>query len=193
MQDGGGSIGTAFSSTGRAGVPRALVATLVAGVVFGLAWVALDRGGMIAYVLAGAVAGAMLAKLAAEWVRRLHDTGVSGVVGAVVGAVAAAAIIALTVSSLRYDSPAIYAGVWIVVAIIAAAALLRPGARGDNRYGPPPPGALAASGTRGGGLVWAIVATLGGALIGYALIDISQGMRESQDRARAYVEAEARR
>lgn len=194
----GHGIGNAFASSGRIGPFRALAITVIAAVILKLVGEALDRGGMIAYVIAGAVAGATLAKLLAEWSRRLHDTNVSAKWGLLAGVVAAIGLVFLTTSALRDDMPWLLTAAWIVIGVILAVALLRPGTRGDNRFGPPPASPFAVAGivTPAVGrraMIWAVVATLGGALIGYTLIDISDGMRAAQERTRLYVEQEGGR
>lgn len=191
-------ISSAFATSGRIGPIRALVITAIAAVILMLVGVALDRGGMIAYVLAGAAAGATLAKLFAEWSRRLHDTGMSAKWGLLLGLLAVLGIAVLTVSATRADNPWLMTGAWIAIGVLLAAALLRPGTRGDNRFGPRPTGAFAVGGTPSPGAhrrgnIWALVATLGGALIGYTLIDISEGMRAAQERTRLYVERDGDR
>jgi uncharacterized membrane protein YhaH (DUF805 family) len=193
-----GALTGSFASAGRIGPVRALIVTIVAAIILQLVGVALDRGGMIAYVLAGAVAGATVAKLFAEWSRRLHDTNVSAKWGLLIGVLAVIGVALLTVSSTRDDSPWLMTAAGIAIAVLLLAALLRPGTRGDNRFGVPPAGHLATGGTitpaaGRSGAIWALVATLGGALIGYTLIDISDGMRAAQQRTRLYVEQEGGR
>ncbi|OWK28499.1 DUF805 domain-containing protein [Sphingomonas mucosissima] len=200
MAASGDSHGTSgvFCTIGRVGPVRAAAVTLVAAIILKLVGVALDRGGLVAYILAGAAAGATIAKLFAEWSRRLHDTNMSAKWGVLLGLLAVVGVTLLTVSSTRADSPWLMTAAWIVIGVLLAAVLLRPGTRGDNRFGPPPTGALAVGGTaspaaRRRAVIWALVATLGGALIGYTLIDISQGMRAAQDRTRLYVEGQGSR
>lgn len=189
------SGGGAFASAGRTGPLRALVVTVVAGLVLKLTGIAFDRGAMLAYVLAGGVAGLTVAWLFAEWTRRLHDAGNSGWWGAAFGTVALVVLLWLTVSDIRYDVPWSMTAAWIAIGVAAAVLLLRPGTPGANRYGPPAPGAFATgrAGAARGGWLWAGIALLGGALIGYAMIDISNGMRDAQQRTRQAIERDTMR
>lgn len=187
--------GGVFASAGRTGPVRAVVVTIVAAILLKLTGIAFDRGTMTAYVLAGGVAGLTIAWLFAEWTRRLHDAGNGG--GWIAAFVVAATVVvmAITVSDLRDRVGWSLTAAWIAIGVLLALLLLRPGMRGANRYGPPPAGAFAIgrAGPPRGGWPWAVVAALGGALTGYAMIDIADGMRDAQQRTRQAIERDAMR
>ncbi len=194
----GTGIGRIFASQGRIRPVRVLVVTIVALLILRLLALASDRGGLIVYMVAGAMAGATIAALLAEWARRLHDTGVRAIWIVPVAASVIVGVAALTTSSLRIETPWAMTAAWIALGVLLSAALLRPGTTGDNRFGPPPAGPFAAGGSLSAtagrrGAAWAAVAILGGAMIGYTLIAISDGMRDAQQRTRHHVETETRR
>jgi uncharacterized membrane protein YhaH (DUF805 family) len=188
-----GELSSAFASIGRVSPIRALLVTALAVVLFKLVGVALDRGDTVAYVLAGTVAGVTLAKLLAEWGRRFHDTGLAAPVGFVIVVAALIPALALQTSDLRQEHPALFTASWAFFFLVLALLLLRPGRRAENRFGPAPARPLeyvrpmAASSSRRG-QIWAIVAAVGGALIGYTLIDLSHGMQEAQEETWRYVQ-----
>ncbi|WP_294322468.1 DUF805 domain-containing protein [uncultured Sphingomonas sp.] len=181
-------IGGAFAASGRIAPIRALVVTVVAAaLLFAIGTVVVD-GDMVAYVAGGAILWLTIAKLFAEWARRLHDLDIAGWWGVAAGAAMLAIVFVLTVSGADAVLPWVAIGCGVIVAIV----LLLPGKRAENRFGPPPVG-FAAAGVRRGGLVWAVIAAIGGGLIGYALIDISNGMRDAQQRTRQAIERQETR
>jgi uncharacterized membrane protein YhaH (DUF805 family) len=191
------TFGRFFSSAGRIGPARAALATLLAAAIAWATGPAFDDGYTLAYALCGALLGAVAAKLAAEWVRRLHDTGRTGLWGAGLAVTAAVLLAAVEVSELRLDLPWLYPTLAIAVAVAAAAILLRPGVNGPNNHGEPSGALLGhgpgpAYGARRGAL-WGLVSTLGGLLIGLALISISQGMREERENTMRYLQQQEAR
>lgn len=181
-------IDGAFAAAGRIAPIRALVVTVVAAAFLFVVVTGIVDGGTVAYVAGGAVIWLTIAKLFAEWARRLHDLNISGWWGVAGGAAMLAIVFVLTVSGADAVLPWVAIGCGVVVAIV----LLLPGSRVENRFGPPP-FAFAAAGMRRGGLMWAVIAATGGGLIGYALIDISNRVREAQQRTRQAIEQQEAR
>lgn len=176
-----------FSSAGRVGSARfALVAVLAWVAWRGAVW-ALDRGGTITYPLVGAALGLVFAKVTAETARRLHDTGRSGRWGMVAAVMLMVPLIAILPTSLAYQPRSLFPTFAVLLLLIAAALLLRPGAKVANRYGEVPSGPLAyasasAESSARRSVRWAGVSALGCALLAYGAISISNGMREAHER-----------
>jgi uncharacterized membrane protein YhaH (DUF805 family) len=186
-------MGRFFAAGGRTGPLRVLL-WLLAGLLAAVALVSvLDSGSTLAFALAGSMAGAVLAKITAEVVRRFHDTGVRG--GAGVAALVAGALVLawVRVSDVALDLPWLPPVLTVAAAVLAAALLLRPGQRGPNRFGEPPAGALASSGglASARSLVAAAISIGGGMLIGLTMISISNGMRAEREDTRAWLERRA--
>ena len=184
----GQGIGGAFSASGRIGPVRAVAGTVVAAILLFVVVPMLGEGEVAAYIVAGALTGVTIAKLFAEWARRLHDLNIAGWWGVAVGVLMLATLFALTVSEAAAAFP------WVASAFgtVVVVTLLLPGKRVENRFGPPPAG-FAAIGVRRGGVAWAVVATIGGAMIGYTLIDMSNGMRDARERTRQMIEQQEAR
>ncbi len=184
-----------FSSSGRVGPIRfALVAVAMGCACRAGVW-ALEWGEMITYVFAGAALGALLAWFAAEAARRLHDTGWRGAWGLAVAVVLVAPPIAITPTTLAYDPRWLMPALQILALLVAAVLLLRPGARGANRFGEAPAGVLAYApgpgGSRAGrGALWVGISVLGCASLALAIINLSNGMRMAHERDLRFEQAE---
>lgn len=176
-----------FSLGGRIGPGRWLAcAVLTAGLgvlcLFGLR---LGEGPVPPAL--GALLGLVLAKLATESARRLHDCGQSAGVG-VAPATGIVALIATAVVRWLGHGPDLLFGLALMLAAGSAGLLLlRPGAMAENGFGPPP-APFEASPSRSGhgaGLASTAVLLTVGLAFGLGVLRWEAGMdRQREDRLR---------
>ncbi|RZL80906.1 MAG: DUF805 domain-containing protein [Sphingomonas sp.] len=173
-----------FSTGGRIGVIRFLIASFVAlAILFGCRTL-LATASTAAFPLIGALAGATLAKLFAEGGRRCHDLGRSGVIGLVIG-ICILMLVGLAGLSAPGADPGTPTAIGaIALALTGTVLFLLPGQKMENAYGAPPRGPLTA--TQGPiqpvrTLSFTALAIIGATAVGVLLATISDGMREENE------------
>ena len=172
---------TFFSIDGRTPRLRFLIVSTIAAVVLLLlgrsSW---DERLAIA-LPAGAVAGLVLAKVAAEAGRRLHDTGASARAGAWAALLLGLMALGSLYLSLNHENAMLPVTGLVGVALLFL--VVRPGVAGANRFGVPPDGPVAATTTGAAHAAWLLPTVCVVAAVGLvlALASLNDALRRTQE------------
>ena len=126
-----------FSASGRSPPLRLAVVLLLAYAAWRLCGLAWDTSKILLLALAGLVLGAILAKAAAEGVRRLHDMGSGAAVGGVLALVLAVADGGARVEGIAREDGVLVTALNVAALAALAMLVLWPGEKGANRWGEP--------------------------------------------------------
>ncbi len=166
-----------YSDQGRTSIGRMFAITLVAGVILYVCGQTSWEYGRIAAAAVGAIAGAALAKLIVEGVRRLRDAGIDTRMAArgllLLGVLTIAAFGSFFVASPQVGRTLLSVLKWLVPIAVILPLLL------------PPRNRSAGHGTNDKGFRLAVACTIGGAVVALLLSSLSIGMDKTNLRGMA--------
>ncbi|MES3154232.1 hypothetical protein [Sphingomonas faeni] len=166
-----------YSEKGRTSIGRMIVVILVASVIFYICGQTSWEYGRVAAAAVGAIAGAALAKLTVEGIRRLRDAGIDTRMAAwgllLLGVLTIAAFGSFFVASPQVGRTLLSVLKWLVPIAVILPLLLPPR---DSTAGHEP---------NDKGFRFAVACTVGGAVVALLLSSLSIGMDETNRRGMA--------